>query len=235
MRLDFASTGNHEYDQGWQELLRLQDGGCERFTAKTPCQLSQPFEGVRFQYLAANTVRADSRPLLPATGIKFFEQDGASIGVGFIDQTVRNAPRMACPSGVQGLSFDDEAATADALVGPLRAQGASVIVLLIHEGSSIRSGPQDPSCDGLSGDIVPILDRLSAQVEVVISGHTHRAYLWDYAHVNLAKPFLLTSAGLYGTVLTEVRLGVDVATHRVVQRGARQHIAQGQPFAGPAR
>ncbi len=233
MRLDFAATGNHEYDQGWHELLRLQTGGCERFTAKMPCQLSQPFAGARFQYLAANTVRADGRPLLPATGIRFFEQDGVRIGVGFIGLTLKNTPHMVRPSGVRGLAFEDEAASANALIAPLRAQGADVIVVLIHEGGRTRSGLQDASCAGLSGDIVPILDRLSEQVDVVISGHTHRAYLCDYARVNPAKPFLLTSAGLYGTLLTEVHLSVDVATRRVVRRSARQHIAQGQAFAGP--
>ena len=77
-----------------------------------PCQLSQPFAGARFQYLAANTVRADGRPLLPATGIRFFEQDGVRIGVGFIGLTLKNTPHMVRPSGVRGLAFEDEAASA---------------------------------------------------------------------------------------------------------------------------
>ena len=233
MQLDFAATGNHEYDQGWHELLRLQHGGCERFTAKVPCQLSQPFAGAHFQYLAANTVRADGQPLLPATGIRFFEQDGVRIGVGFIGLTLKNTPHMVRPSGVAGLSFADEAATVNAQIAPLRAQGADVIVVLIHEGGRTRSGLQDASCAGLSGDIVPILDRLSDQVDLVVSGHTHRAYVCDYARVNPAKPFWLTSSGLYGTLLTEVQLTVDVRTRRVVRRAARQHIAQGQAFTGP--
>ncbi|MEZ5606081.1 MAG: bifunctional metallophosphatase/5'-nucleotidase [Burkholderiaceae bacterium] len=233
MRLDFAATGNHEYDQGWNELLRMQRGGCERFTPKVPCQLSHPFAGARFQYLAANTLRADGQPLLPATGIKFFEQDGVRIGVGFIGVTLKNTPHMVRPSGVAGLRFADEATTINAQIAPLRAQGADVIVVLIHEGGSTRSGLQDASCSGLSGDIVPILDHLSDQVDVVISGHTHRAYLCDYARVNPAKPFLLTSAGLYGTLLTEVDLTVDLRTRRVRSRSARQHIAQGQAFTGP--
>ena len=41
--LDFASTGNHEYDQGWQELTRMQEGGCERYTSKVPCRLGHRF------------------------------------------------------------------------------------------------------------------------------------------------------------------------------------------------
>ena len=232
MRIDFAATGNHEYDQGWRELLRMQHGGCEKYTLKTPCQISQPFLGARFKYLSANTVKEDGSTLFPATAVKFFEQDGLRIGVGFIGMTLRNTPHMVRPSGVEGLRFAPEAATANALIPKLRAQGADVIAVLIHEGGAATSGLQEDSCAGLSGDIVPILEELSSEVDVVISGHTHHAYICDYARVNPRKPFLLTSAGLYGTLLTEVRLTVDGTTRKVTARSARQNIVQGEAFMG---
>ncbi|MEG2977417.1 MAG: bifunctional metallophosphatase/5'-nucleotidase [Comamonas sp.] len=234
MKVDFAATGNHEYDQGADELLRMQNGGCEKFTSKEPCQLSKPFKGAAFQYLAANTIRDDGKPLFPSTGVKFFEQDGLRIGVGFIGMTLKNTPHMVRPSGVKGLRFTAEALTANALIPQLRAQGADVIVVLVHEGGSTTSSLQDNSCQGLSGDIVPILEQLSAEVDVVISGHTHRAYLCDYAKVNPQKPFLLTSGGLYGTLLTEVKLTVDARTRRVSQKSARQNIVQGEAYTGSA-
>ncbi|QXL84451.1 bifunctional UDP-sugar hydrolase/5'-nucleotidase [Comamonas sp. NLF-1-9] len=224
--LDFAATGNHEYDQGWQELKRMQDGGCERHTAKIPCQLSQPFEGARFRYLTANTERSGGATLFAPSAVRFFEQDGARIGVGFIGLTLKNTPHMVRPSGVQGLAFTDEAEAANAQIAPLRAQGADLIVVLIHEGASSRQPLQDTSCDGLSGDILPVVQRLSSEVDVVISGHTHQAYLCDYRHIDPAKPLLLTSAGVYGTLLTEINLSVDLARRRVVQRSARQHIVR---------
>ncbi|MFA7437667.1 MAG: bifunctional metallophosphatase/5'-nucleotidase [Castellaniella sp.] len=233
MQLDFAATGNHEYDQGWQELRRIQHGGCATYTHKVPCQLDPDFPGARFRYLAANTIGPDGQTLFPATGLKFFEQANARIGVGFIGMTLRNTPNMVRPSGVQGLTFTDEAETANALVAPLRAAGADVIVVLIHEGGSTTTALQDDSCAGLSGDIVPILERLSDQVDIVVSGHTHQAYLCDYGRVNAAKPFLLTSAGRYGTLLTEVSLTLDPDTHRVRSRHARQHIVQSVPYQGP--
>ena len=234
MKVDFAATGNHEYDQGADELLRMQNGGCERFTSKEPCQLSKPFKGASFQYLAANTLREDGKPLFPSTGVKFFEQDGLRIGVGFIGMTLKNTPHMVRPSGVKGLRFTAEALTANALVPQLRAQGADVIVVLVHEGGSTTSSLQDHSCQGLSGDIVPILEQLSDEVDVVISGHTHQAYLCDYTKVNPKKPFLLTSGGMYGTLLTEVKLTVDTRTRRVSQKTARQNIVQGEAYTGSA-
>lgn len=230
MQVDFAATGNHEYDQGADELLRMQNGGCEKFTTKEPCQISKPFRGADFQYLAANTIRDDGKPLFPATGVKFFEQDGLRIGVGFIGMTLKNTPHMVRPSGVKGLTFTSEALTANALIPQLRAQGADVIVVLVHEGGAATSGLQEDSCQGLSGDIVPILEQLSSEVDVVVSGHTHRSYICDYAKVNAKKPFLLTSAGLYGTLLTEIKLTVDAKTRHVSSKSARQHIVQGEAF-----
>ena len=82
--IDFNAVGNHEFDRGWRELLRLQHGGCEQFTARAPCQISQPFTGARFGFLAANVQREDGKPLLAATGTKRFTQGGVSVTVGFI-------------------------------------------------------------------------------------------------------------------------------------------------------
>ena len=222
--LDFASTGNHEYDQGWQELTRMQNGGCERYTSKVPCRLGHRFEGARFHYLAANTRRSDGSTLFAPTAIKFFEHNGARIGVGFIGLTLKDTPRMVRPSGVQGLTFTDEADAANAQIPALRAQGADVIAVLIHQGGESRAPLQDTSCNGLTGDILPIVARLSSAVDVVISGHTHQAYLCDHARIDPARPLLLTSAGLYGTLLTEIELTVDTTSGRVIRHGARQHI-----------
>lgn len=233
MQIDFNAVGNHEFDRGWRELLRLQQGGCEKFTARQPCQISQPFEGARFGFLAANTVRSeDGQTLLPATGLKRFTEGGVTVTLGVIGLTLQATPTMVSPSGVAGLRFDDEAATANALVPQLRAQGADVIAVVIHEGGGTTAGVQETSCAGLSGDIVPILERLDPAVDVVISGHTHQAYVCDYSRVNPAKPFLLTSAGQYGTLLTDIQLRVDARTRRVVHKTARNVIVQGEAFTG---
>ncbi len=228
MRVDFNAVGNHEFDKGWQELLRLQHGGCERFTRWEPCQLDKPFPGARFGFLAANVQRRDGMPLLPATGIKEFRIDGHVVKLGFIGMTLRNTPAMVSPSGVAGLRFVDEAATANALVPQLKAQGVSAIVVLLHQGGEVPGAPLDESrCDGLSGDIVPILRRLDPAIDVVVSGHTHRAYLCDHAQVDPSRPFLLTSAGQYGTLLTDIDLTIDPQARRVVARSARNLVVQG--------
>ena len=232
MQIDFSAVGNHEFDRGWQELLRLQQGGCEKFTVREPCQISKPFEGAKFRFLAANTVREDGQPLLPATGIKRFTQGDATVAVGFIGMTLKATPTMVSPAGVKGLRFEDEAATANALVPQLRAQGADVIVVAIHEGGYTDAKVLGQECSGINGDIVPILERLDPSVDVVVSGHTHQAYVCDYGRINPARPFLLTSAGQYGALLTEVSLRVDTASRQVVRKTAHNHIVQGEAFTG---
>lgn len=232
LQIDFNAVGNHEFDKGWHELKRLQNGGCDKHTARQPCQLNRSFPGANFGFLAANTLQANGQPLFPATGLKRFTQDGATVTVGFIGLTLKATPSMVVPAGVAGLHFADEADTANALIPQLRAQGADIIVLAIHEGGTTTSGVNETSCAGLNGGIVPILERLNPAVDVVMSGHTHAAYLCDYGRVNPQRPFLLTSAGQYGTLLTDISLRFDTQTRQLVGKTARHVIVQGEAFTG---
>lgn len=230
MKIDFNAVGNHEFDKGQTELLRMKNGGCAKNTALEPCQVNKAFPGANFGFLAANTVKADGSTLFPATGMKTFTQDGATVKVGFIGMTLRGTPSIVTPSGVAGLTFKDEADTANALIPSLRAQGADVIVVVVHEGATTTTSYNDKRCTGLSGDLLPILNRLDAGVDVVVSGHTHRAYVCDYARTNAAKPFLLTSAGQYGTLVTDIDLTVDTATRKVTAKTADNVIVQGEAY-----
>ena len=234
MKIDFNAVGNHEFDKGQTELLRMKNGGCAKNTALEPCQVNKAFPGANFGFLAANTVKADGATLFPATGMKTFTQGGATVKVGFIGMTLKGTPSIVTPSGVAGLTFKDEADTANALIPGLRAQGADVIVVVVHEGATTAVGYNDKSCTGLSGDLLPILNRLDSSVDVVVSGHTHRAYVCDYAKTNAAKPFLLTSAGQYGTLVTDIDLTVDTATRKVTAKTADNVIVQGEAYTSGA-
>lgn len=230
LRVDFNAVGNHEFDKGQAELLRMQHGGCERHTRLQPCRLTGTFAGADFGFLAANTFKADGSTLFAATGMKTFGEGDRQVRVGFIGLTLKNTAAIVTPSGIAGLRFADEAQTANALVPRLKAQGADIIVAIVHEGGATDGGHNDKSCSGLRGAIVPILERLDPSIDVVVSGHTHRAYVCDYASVNPARPFLLTSAGRYGTLLTEIRLRFDPTQRRLVAKSADNLIVQGEPF-----
>ena len=217
--LEFNSVGNHEFDRGSDELKRMQSGGCSKFTRRRPCAV-EPFGGARFRYLAANVVQADGSTIFPSTALKTFQTAAGPITIGFIGMTLKGTEHLVTPSGVRGLKFEDEAATANALVPQLKAQGADTIVLLIHQGGKTKQFTAGNGCDGLSGEIVPILKTLDPAIRTVISGHTHWAYVCRNTP-GIADGRLLTSAGKYGYFVTDLNLEFDPATHRLLDQSAR--------------
>jgi 5'-nucleotidase len=231
--LDLASVGNHEFDRGRKELLRMQQGGCARYTVRVPCRLDR-FPGARFTYLAANVATEDGATLFPAYAIRSFGTGKRKVRLGFIGLTLRQTGTLVTPSGVAGLRFEDEAATVNALVPRLRAAGADAIVVLIHQGLSTKVGYDDHSCGGVDGDLLPVLARLDPSIALVISGHTHNAYICDYGRIDPKRPFLVTSAGKYGALLTDIALAIDPVTRKIVSRRADNRIVQGEGFAGAA-
>jgi 5'-nucleotidase len=231
--LEFNAVGNHEFDRGRQELLRLQNGGCARFTARVPCRLDQ-FSGARYRYLAANVRTENGQPLFPATGMKTFGSGRNQVRIGFIGLTLRDTHTLVTPGGIAGLDFADEADSINAAIPGLRAQGADAIVVLIHQGLSTTVGYNDHSCAGIDGDLLPVLARLDPAVDVVVSGHTHNAYICDYGRIDPRRPFLVTSAFKFGTLLTNINLTIDPARHRVVARTADNVIVQGEAYADRA-
>jgi len=232
--IDFNAVGNHEFDKGVAELERMRRGGCAQFTRLKPCLVNTAFPGANFEFLAANVKKENNQTLFPAYGIKVFKRGGHEVKVGFVGMTLQGTPLIVTPSGVKGVRFESEAQTANALVPILKAQGVSALVLVIHEGGTVQGGPNDPHCPGLTGDIIPILNQLDPAFDVVVSGHTHRAYACDYQKFNPAKPFLLTSAGQYGTLLTHIELEVDALERKVTRKSAHNLIIQSEAFTNAA-
>ena len=237
--VDFTAVGNHEFDKGAAELLRLQHGGCKQVAGQpdpNSCKglgskAPGTFDGARFRWLAANVVdTATGRPLLPAYAIKSFE----GVPVAFIGMTLRGTPGIVSPSGVAGLDFRDEADTVNALVPQLRAQGIEAIVVLVHQGG-VQSGPANDingcdgalrNADGSDSEIAKIVGRLDDAVDLVVSAHTHAAYNCSANAVGPARATGLanragrlvpvTSANSYGRVLTDIDLTLDRHTHAVL-------------------
>ncbi|WP_341705313.1 bifunctional metallophosphatase/5'-nucleotidase [Ferrovibrio sp.] len=217
MGLAASAVGNHEFDEGWQELLRMQAGGCH---PKDGCRGPQPYRGAGFQYLAASTIdTATGRTILPAYILREFD----GIPVAFIGLTLKGTPGIVTPAGVAGLDFRDEAETVNALVPELRAKGVEAIVVLIHEGGMATGGHNE--CPAISGAIVEIVGRLDRAVDLVVSGHTHQAYNC------VIDGRLVTSADKYGTVVSAIDVTLDRRSRDVTMARADNVIVRTAEFA----
>jgi 5'-nucleotidase len=239
--LEFTSVGNHEFDKGQAELLRLQTGGCKpapgaadgKGIDPNSCRgavvgTPVPFEGAKFQWLSANVItRSSGKPLLPAYGVKRF----AGVPVAFIGMTLRGTQMIVGQAGVAGLEFRDEIQTVNALVPQLRAQGIEAIVVLIHEGG-MQSGPNPDinRCQGgLAGSpIAGIVAGFDDAVDLVISGHTHSAYVCTLPNVR-GRAVPVTSANAFGRMLTDIDLSLDPTTRDVLSVQAANRLVIRDP------
>jgi 5'-nucleotidase len=226
MHLAVASVGNHEFDEGWRETLRMKRGGCH---PRDGCQDGDGFSGAAFAYLSANVFRtATKTTLFPATVMKTI----ASVKIGFIGETLKGTSEIVPQVTNRGVVFLDEALTANRYAARLKRLGADVIVLLIHEGG--RQHPEgknaDPNgCENFGGSLVPILDKLSADIRIVVAGHSHVFY-----NCRIGDR-VVTSASSYGRMFTRIQITVDrstpgppriSATNQIVTRDVPKNPAQ---------
>ncbi len=208
--LDIASVGNHEFDEGPEELLRMQLGGCHPVDG---CADGDGFAGAAYNYLAANVIESDSQePLLPPYEIRRF----GNASIAFIGMTLEGTPLVTTPSGVAGLEFRDEAETVNALVPELRELGVEAIVVLLHEGGA-QTGLFN-ECTGISGPLFQIVQNFDDAVDVVVAGHTNAAHICDI------EGKIVTSAASFGRLITDIDLVIDEATGDIVNKAAANVI-----------
>ena len=212
MGLDLASVGNHEFDEGKAELKRMQNGGCHPLDK---CQGPRPFPGAKFHYLAASTIETDTgKTIFPAYEIREFD----GIPVAFIGLTLKGTPNIISPSSAAGLEFRDEADTVNALIPELKARGVEAIVILIHEGG-FPAGDYN-ECPGISGAIVDIVGKFDRAVDIVVSGHTHQAYVCEI------DGRLVTSGDKFGTLVTAIDVKLDPNSRDVISAKADNVIVR---------
>ena len=181
--VDIAIPGNHEFDAGQDELLRVLSGGCRPNTPEAPslsCAFAdrgEPHAGARFPLFAANVLTARGQTLFPPSIVKTV----SGVRIGFIGAVTRITPTIVVPSGVAGLRFTDEADALNAEAARLQAQGIQALVAVIHEGGDTGTPGlplewNDAGCPQPRGAIFDIAKRLSPDIDVIFSAHTHQGY-----------------------------------------------------------
>jgi 2',3'-cyclic-nucleotide 2'-phosphodiesterase (5'-nucleotidase family) len=209
LHLDVTSVGNHEFDEGVDELLRIQHGGCHPHDG---CYFPDaPYDGSAFPWLAANVVdKVTRQPILAPTWVK----EVGGVQLGFIGMTLEGTPAVTGQSGIQSVDFLDEIETANAAVPGLKARGVETIVVMLHEGGA-QTGSYG-QCLGVSGPVVAIAEGLDREIDAVVTGHTHQPYVCSIPDP-AGQPRLVTSASAFGRVVTESRLPIDRTTGEVVR------------------
>jgi 5'-nucleotidase len=207
------AVGNHEFDEGPAELLRMARGGCHPTDG---CGDGTGFAGAKFHFLAANVERrATGTAIFPPYVIRYID----GIPIGFIGLTLKGTPDyIGVKYGAQ-LRFRDEADTINRNVRRLKRRGVRAIVVLLHEGGfPVRPGVSPDDCPGLSGPLAPIIRRTSGQVDLFLTGHTHFAYncVIDGRRV--------TSAGSYGRLITRIELEISRRSRDVRHVSARNWV-----------
>ncbi|GAA2409471.1 bifunctional metallophosphatase/5'-nucleotidase [Streptomyces coeruleofuscus] len=218
--LDVTSVGNHEFDEGAKELARLQNGGCH---PKDGCYSDQKFQGADFPYLAANVLdEKTKKPILKP----YWVWKKKDVKVGFIGVTLEGTPDIVSAEGVKGLSFKDEVETINKYAKVLQRQGVKSIVALIHEGGFPASTSYNYDCDapgagdGISGPIVDIAKNITPQVDALVTGHTHNAYVCTIDDP-AGKPRMVTSAASFGRLYTDTTLTYDRRTGDIARTAVK--------------
>jgi 5'-nucleotidase len=217
-----SSLGNHEFDAGRKELLRQQNGGCDSPRPAKACQLEPGFGGAKYSYLAANvTDSATGKPLVAPFRIA----DVKGVKVGLVGAVLQGTASVAVGSAIAGLSFADEADSINQAIPLMRAQGAKVFVVLIHEGGHTDEAPDKADCSQLQGAIVGIVKRLDPAIRLVITGHSHTGYLCK------VDGRVVTQADSAGHLLSRITLKVDPASGTVQAIEARNVVMKPGEYA----
>jgi 5'-nucleotidase len=219
--METTAVGNHEFDEGVAELLRMQYGGCHPVDG---CQDGDPFGGALFQYLAANVVyKGTNTTILPAYEIKKM----GNAKIAFIGLTLEGTASIVSDFAVANVDFRPEVQTVNAFVDYLRAnEGVKSFVVLIHQGGAqsapFANGFMDINrCDNLGGPIVDIVRGITPKVKVVVSAHTHLPYICPNFQ---GTGKLVTSASSFGRLITDIDLVIDHQTKEITSATARNVI-----------
>jgi 2',3'-cyclic-nucleotide 2'-phosphodiesterase/3'-nucleotidase len=211
--------GNHEFDEGVPELLRLLGGGNYGNADPTKAGpfLDSPWRGARFPVVSANITKADGAPLFRPYVVKYLPP---GVQVGFIGATLQSTPTIVVPAGVAGLTFGDEVAAVNAQAQALKARGVHAIVVVLHDGfyqaapAGAAATAPTSAATTVPAALTAFVGQLDADVDVVVTGHSHN---WNNEWVKNAgnRDVLVTQAYSAGTAYADIDLTIDGATQDV--------------------
>lgn len=223
-----ATPGNHEFDRGTAELLRQVYGGNGNTTIK---HLTDPYPGSRSTYTCSNVVwKENGTPVFPPYVI----WNVGGIPIAFIGADTMTTPDRLAPGRADNVRFLNETESINRFVPEVNRYGVHAIVVLLHEGGD-QQVYDGFTRDGASvtGRVTGIVAGLDGDVDVVLSGHTHKftnAYLPNSA----GRPVLVTQAYSYSKGYADVNLTLDPVSRDIISKSAQIVIAYADSPPGSA-
>lgn len=210
-----SAAGNHEFDEGFAELQRIQKGGCNPTDG---CVFEPTFGGAKFPIMGANVTHDAGDPALPASTV--VEVGGVRLGI--IGATLRDLPSVVTPTAIAGLKFGDEVAAIDKASAALTAQGVNAQIVVMHQGDDGAGGGPSDCKVAPNGPGTAIAEAVSPAVDAVFSAHTHQQYVCTVTDpAGAPRPFV---QGLsFGRLLSVADLTIDPATDEVDRAKTRAH------------
>ena len=216
---DVGTLGNHEFDEGGDELIRMLRGGqrrgplaLERGADGRLVNTSAPdYPGAAYPYIAANTVDREGELDLPPYAVI----ERAGVKVGFIGVTTPSTPKFLLDRYAARFRFTDISDAVNRWVPVLRARGVRAIVVLAHAGGPSQDESAAPD---FAGEIVEEAREMSSEVDAVIAGHSHSRLDIRVPNADGSGDKLIVEALSYGIAHDLVDLTIDRRTGDVVAK-----------------
>ena len=221
LELRLSSLGNHELDEGKAELLRQINGGCDSPRPEKACRWRNDFSGAGFPYIAANLIDTETENTLVAP---YVIETVRGIKIAFVGAQVEDLASVVSASSMQGIRVEDEAEAINRFIPAIKRKGADIVVAVVHQGGNTLAAFDQPDCTDLEGDIVDIVERLDPAVDLVLSAHTHEAYLCMVGDVPV------TQAASYGRLVTHLTLVFEPAGKKLLDVQTRNLIVDPQRY-----
>ncbi|OPG11969.1 bifunctional UDP-sugar hydrolase/5'-nucleotidase [Microbispora sp. GKU 823] len=205
-----SSAGNHEFDEGIDELNRIMNGGCHPVDG---CSPAGQWQGANFDYLGANVLKEGNGDYaLPP----FYVKKINGVKIGFIGLVTQTTPNIVTAAGIKGLQFTEEVAAANKVSKYLAKHGVKAQVVLVHEGDNITPNQDPSSCPVIPGNGSRIATGLDPQIDLVISGHSHQAYVCKVKDP-AGQDRVYTQGSSFGRAITQIDFRVDRRTRDVIR------------------
>ncbi len=221
LALRLSSLGNHELDEGKAELLRQINGGCNSPRPEKACQWRDHFTGADFSYIAANLIDTETDNTLV---VPYVIETVRGIKIAFVGAQVEDLASVVSASSMEGIRVEDEAEAINRFIPEIKRKGADIVVAVVHQGGNTLAAFNQPDCTDLEGDIVNIVKRLDPAVDLVLSAHTHEAYLCIVGDVPV------TQAASYGRLVTHLTLVFEPVEKKLLDVQARNLIVDPQRY-----